>query len=627
MKYSIRVLLVCFSFQLVVGQTNDKPNIIFIAIDDLKPTLGAYGDEIAITPNIDAIAKKGTIFLNNHTQQAICGPSRASIMTGKRPDFTQVWDLKTKMRDKNPDILTIPQFFKEHNYETIGLGKIYDPRCVDILKDKPSWSIPFINEREFKYPEGYKAPALGFYQNKDILKKIYALRNEAIQKGIYGNDINKYIRERYKPPYESSDAPDGAYVDGAIARKSIELLNDLDSSKPFFLAIGFKRPHLPFTAPQKYWDLYKETSLNKASYQRKSTNPVDIAYHNSGEMQSYKTPNITYELNQERLLKLDDALQKKLIHGYYAATSYIDAQIGKIMASLKEKEFANNTIIVIWGDHGWHLGDHSLWNKHSNFEQATRSPLIIYDPRVKLPFKVTSPTEFVDVFPTLCDMANLKIPEHLDGLSLNSHINTGQGISKPYAVSQYPRQNKMGYSFRTDQYRYTVWINDKKSTDPIYFEDIHAEELYDYRIDPEERNNKIDTKNYENLKNRFQILAAKFFSSQLKKESIISDLRDETQKPVNKYAKNRANVISNYIALKMNLNEANKQNINTILYEKYASNAEKTRGKNLSQDEKKIIYKAAFAETKAKLSNKFDSDKVSQIIKLERFKQQDLNKK
>ena len=182
-KYLLSILLLV-SFHKVQAQNSSKPNILFIAIDDLKPTIGSYGDKLAITPNIDAIAKNGTTFLNNHTQQAVCGPSRASLLTGKRPDYTKVWDLKTKMRDMKPDILTIPQYFKQNGYETIGVGKIYDPRCVDNDRDKPSWSVPFIKERELNYPKGYKQPALGFYQKKKNLARIIEIKSEALEKNI-----------------------------------------------------------------------------------------------------------------------------------------------------------------------------------------------------------------------------------------------------------------------------------------------------------------------------------------------------------------------------------------------------------------------------------------------------------
>jgi arylsulfatase A-like enzyme/GH35 family endo-1,4-beta-xylanase len=618
-KYLLSILLLV-SFYKVQAQNSSKPNILFIAIDDLKPSIGSYGDKLAITPNIDAIAKNGTTFLNNHTQQAVCGPSRASLLTGKRPDYTKVWDLKTKMRDMNPDILTIPQYFKQNGYETIGVGKIYDPRCVDNDRDKPSWSVPFINERELNYPKGYKQPALGFYQKKKNLARIREIKSEAVEKNIQKSKINKYIRDRYKPPYEIGDVPDGAYVDGAIANKSLDLLDELDTSKPFFLAVGFKRPHLPFVAPRKYWELYNESEIEIAPYQKKSKNAVDIAYHKAGEMQSYKTPEITYRLNNDGLLELDEKLQKKLIHGYYAATSYIDAQIGKIKDKLKQKGLDKNTIIVIWGDHGWHLGDHSLWNKHSNFEQATRSPLIIYDPRINKGFKITTPTEFVDLFPTLSDLANLEIPKNLDGLSLRRQLEGEATTSKIYAVSQFPRKNKMGYSFRTNDYRYTVWVNNKKSTEPIYKEDIHAEELYDYKKDPLETENKINNKKYEKTKSTFQLLAARYFKDHIVSSSTVLKIANKYVKIKTLNTNKRAQVISEFIIKTMKLSNIKGQFLLETLSEKYTNNISKTRGKNLSQEEKREIYKATFLEIKNKLLTKFTKSEFDQINKLEQSK-------
>ncbi|CAI8359230.1 MAG: Choline-sulfatase [Formosa sp. Hel3_A1_48] len=213
-------------------------------------------------------------------------------------------------------------------------------------------------------------------------------------------------------------------------------------------------------------------------------------------------------------MKLSDEFQKDLIHGYYASTSFIDAQIGKIVDKLKETGLHKNTIIVIWGDHGWHLGDHGLWNKHSNFEQATRSPLVIFDPRVNKRMQIKSPTEFVDIFPTLCAATGLQIPENLDGKNLMPLIKGEQISIKPFAVSQWTSAKKTGYSFRTDRYRYTVWLNGKKSTDPVFEEDIFAEELYDYRTDPAETINLAGEKQSFNLIKRFQKLAANFFNSQ-----------------------------------------------------------------------------------------------------------------
>jgi arylsulfatase A-like enzyme/GH35 family endo-1,4-beta-xylanase len=508
-------LLFLFFLGIIHAQDSQTaPNILFIAIDDLKPTIGAFGDDLAHTPNIDLLAEQATVFLNNHTQQAVCGPSRASLMTGKRPDYTKVRDLKTKMRDMVPEIVTIPQYFKNQGYKTIGLGKIFDPRCVDEFRDKPSWSVPFMPEHKFEYPNDFGPPAMGFYQDPKIKLYIQKLRNEAKANGI--KNLGKYLRDTFKPPFEKTDAPDDAYVDGALAMYANKFLDEYkpESNEPFFLAVGFKRPHLPFTAPKKYWDMYNPSKFEIAKFQQNSKNGPSIAYHSSGELRSYITPEISYEISKNNRVILSDEFQKELIHGYYASTSFIDAQIGKIVDKLKETGLHKNTIIVIWGDHGWHLGDHGLWNKHSNFEQATRSPLVIFDPRVNEKIQIKSPTEFVDIFPTLCAATGLKIPENLDGKNLMPLVRGEQISVKPFAVSQWTNAKKTGYSFRTDRYRYTVWLNGKKSTDPVFEEDIFAEELYDYRTDPAETINLAGEKQSFNLIKRFQKLAANFFNSQ-----------------------------------------------------------------------------------------------------------------
>jgi GH35 family endo-1,4-beta-xylanase len=284
---------------------------------------------------------------------------------------------------------------------------------------------------------------------------------------------------------------------------------------PFFLAVGFKKPHLPFSAPQKYWNLYQRDKFSLAPFQKKSANKVDIAYHSAGELQSYLEPGRSYPVTSERLLNLDENFQRELIHGYYACVSFIDFQIGKIINTLKQTGLYENTIIVVWGDHGWHLGDHSLWAKHSNFEQATRSPLIIYTPNSKKSTQVVSPTEFVDVFPTLCELAGVEEPKQLDGTSLVPLMNRTLQSVKEVAVSQYNRGKTMGYSFRSTQHRYTVWLKDGvKSTHAVKESDIIAEEFYDYKLDPLETVNLMNNSRYlnpiKNLKNN----AFDFFNSQ-----------------------------------------------------------------------------------------------------------------
>lgn len=236
LKY-LSLSLLSFS---VHSQNSHYPNILFISVDDLKPTIGSFGDPLAQTPQLDKISENGAVFLNNHSQQAICGPSRASLLTGKRPDYTLVRDLKTKMREMVPNIVTIPQYFKDQGYYTVGIGKIFDPRCVDKLRDEPSWSEPFVPEHKLDYPDNFGAPALGFYQNLEVKEKIKKLRLEAKTKGV--NNLGAYVRERYKPPISISEAPDEAYVDGALAVQAIKYLEDFKekaTKKPFFFSCWF----------------------------------------------------------------------------------------------------------------------------------------------------------------------------------------------------------------------------------------------------------------------------------------------------------------------------------------------------------------------------------------------------
>ena len=225
----------CYFLVIIYVQSQQTPNVVFISVDDLKPTIGSFGDEIAITPNLDYLSRSSTIFLNNHTQQAICSPSRISLLTGMRPDYTQVYDLKTKMRDKRPDILTLPQYFKNNGYVTAGIGKIFDPRGVDNLLDEPSWSIPFIKAHKIPYPDDFGQPKLGFYQNPEIKAKIDRM---IVENNLKRGNAGKFFKNKYKPPVSNSDAPDQAYTDGAIAEEAIRLIDRLSSVKnPFFLAV------------------------------------------------------------------------------------------------------------------------------------------------------------------------------------------------------------------------------------------------------------------------------------------------------------------------------------------------------------------------------------------------------
>lgn len=467
-------------------------NILFIAVDDLKPLLGAYGDPQAVTPNIDRLARRGTLFTNAYCQQAVSGPSRASLLTGLCPDRTGVWDLKTLIRSVHPDAMTLPQYFRENGYETYGIGKIYDPRSVDKQQDQASWSLPYESFETYYNPE-YPQPVYSYYQLPQTRERMLRLESELLAEGMKPSAVRNAVLERIKPSTECADVPDDAYPDGAIANGAVKFIEHCDKSKRHFWAVGFKRPHLPFCAPKRYWDLYNRAEIPLANFRQKAQDSPQLAYHNCGELLSYTDiPDLITFSDVDNAI-LDDEKARELIHGYYASVSYVDAQVGRLLDALERSGQLDNTVIVFWGDHGWHLGDHGLWNKHTNFEQATHVPLIICDPALD-PATVTTPVEFLDIFPTLCEAVSIPLPDHLDGESLLPLMRGAASAANAYAASQYPRGKVMGYTLRSDRYRYTVWVDWKNRTTDS--ETIVAEELYDYEKDPDETRNLINDKRY-----------------------------------------------------------------------------------------------------------------------------------
>ena len=532
--FSVLCLLVISNGVIAQQKKNTKPNILFIAVDDLKPILGCYGNTLVKTPNIDRLAKISTIFNRNYCQQAICGPTRASIMTGTRPDVTQVWNLTTQMRDVNPNLVTLPQYLISQGYETSGIGKIYHPSSAIGGVDPVSWSIPYLKSKESDFPADFGSPANGQYQLPEtkarMTPEIIAERKKQ-NKDLTSNDENpKSIKG---PSVECIDAPDNAYQDGVNALLAKEQIIKLSKgNKPFFMAVGFSKPHLPFVSPKKYWDLYNREDMPIASFQEHSKNGPLVAYHQSGELRNYlDIPEFaTLPADSLRIgLKLEK--QKELIHGYYAAVSYLDAQVGVLLNTLESLGTLNNTIIVLWGDHGWHLGDHDLWHKHTNFEEATRAPLIIAGPGIKSG-KTNSLTEFVDVFPTICDLAGVAIPSKLDGKSLKPLMVNNNAKVNDYSISQYPRKLKkvemikkgysdpkiMGYSLRTDKYRFTIWMNNFTSKQPFNESQVYASEMYDYVKDPLEKVNVVNDKEYAAIAKDMKAKMLDYFKSELAKK-------------------------------------------------------------------------------------------------------------
>ncbi len=501
--YALLLIAVVLPLTACAQGKTQKPNILFIAIDDLKPMLGSYGDKDIISPNIDALAAQSVQFNNAYCQQAVCAVSRVSLFSGLRPDQTKVWDLKTNMRDVNPDVVTLPQYFKQQGYETVGLGKLMHGAKNN---DPLSWTIPYKEDKHLNYSEDYKYPANGKYQAKEIHKAYRQSRNQKMG----WKETNRYLKKLgLSPSVECLDIPDGAYEDGAVANAGIELLDELSNKdKPFFLALGFHKPHLPFAAPKKYWDMYERHDIQLAPYQEKVTGAPDYAYHSWGELRNYS------DVPQEGPVLTEQ--QKELIHGYRACVSYVDAQIGLVMDKLEELGIRENTIVVLWGDHGWHLGDHGLWCKHSNFEQATRVPMMISAPNMKQGLQANTMAEFVDIYPTLCELSGLPLGQHLDGQSLVPVLKDTKVQIKDYAISQYPRGNKvMGYSLRSERYRLTVWVKGEFRKSKVYVDPvIDGVELYDYQNDPLEKESLANSPEYAELRNSLQVKLFEILNTQ-----------------------------------------------------------------------------------------------------------------
>ncbi|MFH1716692.1 MAG: sulfatase [Planctomycetota bacterium] len=425
-----------------------KPNVLFIAVDDLRPQLSCYGHKQMISPNIDRLASEGVTFLRSYCQVPVCGASRASLLTGVRPTKDRFLGYDTRAEKDFPGVLSIAEHFKNNGYHTISNGKIFHHAtdCLDGWSEEP-WR-----------PKG-------------------AWRNYLLEEN------NKLARQKPKlagPAYEAADVADNEYFDGIIADKGISDLQRLKGEdKPFFLALGFLKPHLPFNAPKKYWDMYERDDIDLADNPFRPKGAPDAALHNWGELRAYhgipaKGP-------------LSDDLARTLVYGYYACVSYTDAQIGRVVAELDRLGLRDNTIIVLWGDHGWNLGEHGLWCKHCNFETSLHSPLIVTAPGIASNRKSNALTEYLDIYPSLCELCDLTLPDHLQGKSFVPLLKNPNMPWKEAVFSRY----FAGDSVKTDRYRYTQWRRKDGA--------VHARMLYDHKVDPMENVNISELPENEDL--------------------------------------------------------------------------------------------------------------------------------
>ena len=460
-----------------------RPNVLFIAVDDLRPELGCYGSKIVKSPHIDRFASSAVTFTRAYCQQAVCNPSRASLMTGLRPDTIRVWDLRTDFRTALPDAVTLTQQFMKHGYHAVGIGKIFHNN----IQDPPSWSEPKLNVPDYPFDPD------AVYREKENVAWIEQRKQALIAKGDtrridrFGKWYIKHVAT------ENIDVPDDAYFDGAQTSVAIDKMKQLaGGDKPFFLAIGYYRPHLPFNVPKRYWDLYERSAIPLAANRFLPNNAPVMSVNTAREIRGY-TDYQDMPLPHDGTFSDDKA--RLLRHGYLASVSYIDAQTGRLLHALRELGLEQNTIVVLWGDHGWKLGEHNSWCKMTNFEIDTRVPLIVRAPNARENGAVCERmVEFVDIYPTLCELADLPLPAQLEGTSFAPLLDDRMRPWKKAVFSQFLRDGiwiapdgvaYMGRCVRTHRYRYVEWKRKDANV-------VVARELYDQQSDPQENQNIAD---------------------------------------------------------------------------------------------------------------------------------------
>jgi len=479
------------------GPPAQKPNILFISIDDLRPTIGVYGDSIAITPNIDRLASEGMTFRNTYCQAAVCAPSRASLMTGLRPDSTRVWHLGDKFREINPETVTMPQYFARFGYHTVNIGKIFH----NYMPDSISWDEPDLRPARYVREDWLGRDGETFYISEEV-NKMQAIRRDSLLKlrpVRYADGWNT------GPAFEAADVHDTMYYDGAqtkLAKATISRLAKMD--KPFYLGLGYFRPHLPFTAPKKYWDFYDKNKIPLAANPEIPTNAPIYSMNSMYELRHYDGFNHIGHPTSNYRMSEDTA--RILRQGYYASVSYIDALLGDLFSHLKEIGIYDNTIIVIFGDHGWKLGDHNSWGKMTNYNIDLKVPVIIRSPAQANPGAQTFEiTELVDIFPSLCELAGIEIPDYIQGKSMVPLIANPNQPWKTAAFSQFHRRPRvsadgkryMGYSINTAAYHYIEWYSWDHSTGTRG--ELQGRELYDSQNDAFETINLANNDDYNEI--------------------------------------------------------------------------------------------------------------------------------
>ncbi|TDS10244.1 sulfatase [Sphingobacterium paludis] len=431
-----------------------KPyNVLFILVDDLRPALGVYGDQVAQSPEIDAFARNAYVFERAYSNQAVCVASRYNLLLGARSTSTGLYDFGRAFREFYPEATTMPEHFKNKGYYTAAIGKVFHVGH-NTYNDKQSWTVPHEHDLVVEYADKSKKGQT---------------REEALFGNVPWGEANKLAKGA---AWECLDVSDETYADGRVAKLAAARLAQLkQQDQPFFLAVGFARPHLPFSVPKKYWDKYH---LDQLPVPKQQSNPIgSLAYANKrdGEIVQYQGIPTAAETDP-----FPDSLTRKLIHGYYAGVSYVDAQIGKVLAQLKETGLDKNTIVVLWGDHGYLLGEMGMWTKHVNHELANRIPLIIHIPGQTTPQKTKQLIETVDIYPTLAEWCGIPVhatQQPMDGKSFVPFLKNTAIKTKDYVYHCFPRDGKLGRAIRDERYRLIAWQPFQQGAPVAY-------ELYDY---------------------------------------------------------------------------------------------------------------------------------------------------
>lgn len=503
----ILFLLSAVAFNYVADSlaSRPKPNVLFIVIDDLRPLLGCYGDKIAISPNIDRLAKRSVLFEKAYTQQALCAPSRNSFLTSRRPDTTRLYDFYSYWREAAGNFTTLPQYFKSHGYHSHSVGKIFHPGI----------SSNFSDDMPYSWSQTPYHPSTQKYKDKPVCR------------GKDGGLHDNLLCPVHVPEQPEKTLPDIQSADEAV--RFIKDHNSSNQTQPFFLCLGFHKPHVPFKFPEEFLDFYPLSEIHEPDNPDKPVGMPDISWNPFMAMRRRED---IAALNLSFPYGPVPPLHSRLIkQHYYASVTYMDSLVGKVLQTLERTGLNKNTIVALIGDHGWSLGEHQEWAKFSNFEVAVRVPLILHLPTGgQKSTRVSSPVELLDIFPTLTDLAGLPAVEKCpvpssqrrlctEGKSLKqviSKTSLSEEATFSFAFSQYPRPSLhprrdsdkprlkkikyMGYSVRSRHYRYTEWVVFDNTMFRPDWTKVMARELYDHVRDPEENDNQSENVFYKNVR-------------------------------------------------------------------------------------------------------------------------------